>query len=148
MSKDNETEISQGTLSRRNLLERSSLVAAMSLVSGCRQNRNTITNAPGNLTGSTSGNVGAPKEIAIALQVAEIEYAPNKRMKTFTIGGTVPGQLIEAQRGERLRITVHNQLPEASSLHWHGVPLSNPMDGVPGVTQEPIPVDGKFVSII
>ena len=127
--------------SRRSFIGQSAITVAGLLASGCRQNETTASGTKP----STVLVADSTKEIAITLREAEIEYAPGKRMKTFTIGGTVPGQLIEARRGERLRITVDNQLPEPSSLHWHGIPLRNPMDGVPGVTQEPIPVNGRFV---
>ena len=43
------------------------------------------------------------------------------------------------KEGDLLRVTVENALPVPSSIHWHGLILPNPMDGVPGVTQEPIP---------
>jgi len=32
----------------------------------------------------------------------------------------------------------------ATSIHWHGVALSNDMDGVPGITQDPIAAGGVF----
>lgn len=35
-------------------------------------------------------------------------------------------------------ITVENGLPEGTTLHWHGIRLPNPMDGVPDVVQPPI----------
>ena len=127
--------------SRRSFIGQSAITVAGLLVSGCRQNETSTSGTKS----STELVGGSTREIAITIKEAEVEYAPGKRMKTFTIGGTVPGQLIEARRGERLRITVNNQLPEPSSLHWHGIPLPNPMDGVPGVTQDPIPAGGKFV---
>jgi len=40
-------------------------------------------------------------------------------------------------------VRVRNRLPESTSVHWHGVPLPNAMDGVPGVTQEPIKAGGQ-----
>jgi FtsP/CotA-like multicopper oxidase with cupredoxin domain len=44
--------------------------------------------------------------------------------------------------GDRVRIHVHNDLPEPTSLHWHGMVLPNPMDGAADVTQAPIPPGG------
>ena len=46
-----------------------------------------------------------------------------------------------ANWGDTLQITVHNQMPSnGTSFHWHGLRQyqSNPMDGVPGVTECPI----------
>ena len=35
--------------------------------------------------------------------------------------GPMPGPTIQAIEGERVRIVVHNDLPEATSMHWHGL---------------------------
>jgi FtsP/CotA-like multicopper oxidase with cupredoxin domain len=40
-------------------------------------------------------------------------------------------------------IEVVNQLPVPTSIHWHGLVLPNLMDGVPFVTQDPIPPGGS-----
>src|SRR5262249_13351227 len=40
--------------------------------------------------------------------------------------------------GDRVRLVVHNELPEATSLHLHGLELPVAMDGIPYVTQDPI----------
>jgi manganese oxidase len=56
----------------------------------------------------------------------------------FTYNGTVPGPMIRVTEGDQVRIVVKNGLPEATTVHWHGVEVPNAMDGVPGVTQEPI----------
>jgi FtsP/CotA-like multicopper oxidase with cupredoxin domain len=44
-----------------------------------------------------------------------------------------------------VRVTVTNALAEPTTVHWHGVRVPNAMDGVPGLTQEPIPPGGSFV---
>jgi FtsP/CotA-like multicopper oxidase with cupredoxin domain len=43
----------------------------------------------------------------------------------------VPGPEIRVRQGEHLRITVENQLTEQTTVHWHGLCVPNPMDGVP-----------------
>jgi FtsP/CotA-like multicopper oxidase with cupredoxin domain len=40
--------------------------------------------------------------------------------------------------GDIAEIYVHNELDEATSLHWHGLYLPNKEDGVPFLTQMPI----------
>jgi FtsP/CotA-like multicopper oxidase with cupredoxin domain len=37
--------------------------------------------------------------------------------------------------GDQLEVRLRNDLPEPTSVHWHGLALRNDMDGVPGVTQ-------------
>ena len=54
----------------------------------------------------------------------------------------MPGRVLRARQGERLRIVVDNRLPVETSVHWHGIRLPNAMDGVPHVTQPPIAAGG------
>jgi FtsP/CotA-like multicopper oxidase with cupredoxin domain len=56
----------------------------------------------------------------------------------FTYNGTVPGPMIRITEGDQVRIVVKNELPDPTTIHWHGVEVPNAMDGVPGVTQDPI----------
>lgn len=57
---------------------------------------------------------------------------------TWAYGDTAPGPLIRATAGDMLRITLDNQLPDDTTIHWHGIRLRNVADGVPGQTQDPI----------
>ncbi|CAK3940089.1 multicopper oxidase [Lecanosticta acicola] len=64
----------------------------------------------------------------------------------LVINGAFPGPTIEANWGDWIEVTVHNQLDEGTSLHWHGLlqretPWS---DGVPGVQQCPIAPSVSF----
>ena len=61
-----------------------------------------------------------------------------RTVTTWAYGDTAPGPLLRADAGDVLRVEVDNQLPVATSVHWHGVALRNDMDGVPGITQDPI----------
>jgi FtsP/CotA-like multicopper oxidase with cupredoxin domain len=45
---------------------------------------------------------------------------------------TVPGPVLVLTRGESVEITVKNELPEATAIHWHGIELESYYDGVPG----------------
>ena len=48
------------------------------------------------------------------------------------------------QRENGVDVEVVNRLPVPSSVHWHGLILPNAMDGVPFVTQPPIPPGGRL----
>ncbi|HYF54113.1 MAG TPA: multicopper oxidase family protein [Salinarimonas sp.] len=64
----------------------------------------------------------------------------------WTFGGTVPGPILRARQGDRLVVEVENHLPVDTTVHWHGLRLPHAMDGVPHVTQDPIPArGGRFV---
>ena len=63
----------------------------------------------------------------------------------FHYNRRVPGPEIRIRRGDRLRVTVNNSLDQETTVHWHGIRLPNAMDGVPHLTQPPIPPGGTFV---
>jgi FtsP/CotA-like multicopper oxidase with cupredoxin domain len=58
--------------------------------------------------------------------------------------GIVPGPVLRARRGEELRVRLSNELSEPTTIHWHGVRVPNAMDGVPGLTQAPVPLGTSF----
>ncbi|MEV4202561.1 multicopper oxidase family protein [Micromonospora globbae] len=65
-------------------------------------------------------------------------------VRTWGYADSAPGPLIRAKAGDLLRVDVENSLPATTSVHWHGIALRNDMDGVPGLTQQPIPVGGRY----
>lgn len=73
------------------------------------------------------------------------EFAPGLRAECWGYNGGTPGPTIEAVEGDRLRLYVTNRLPEATTVHWHGIILENGMDGVAGLNQKPIGVGETFV---
>ena len=72
------------------------------------------------------------------------EILPGVRVTAWTYNGTVPGPEIRVPFGQRVRIRVKNDLPEDTTVHWHGIDVPNAMDGVPGVTQAPIKPGARF----
>ncbi len=72
------------------------------------------------------------------------EILPGTKVTAYTYNGTVPGPEIRVPYGQRVRILVKNDLPDPTTVHWHGIAVPNAMDGVPGVTQDPIEPGGTF----
>jgi len=70
--------------------------------------------------------------------------APGVKKQAFAFNGTVPGPTIRVIEGDKVRVIVTNHLPMGTAVHWHGMVLPNKMDGVPGVTQEPIQPGGSM----
>lgn len=66
-------------------------------------------------------------------------------VRAWTYGGGVPGPQVRVRQGDRVRVHVTNQLAAPTTVHWHGVRLPNPMDGVPHLTQAPIEPGQRFV---
>ena len=67
-----------------------------------------------------------------------------KEVKLWGYNGQMPGPTIEATVGDRVRLVLKNELPEPTSIHWHGLEIPNDMDGAGGVTQAPVPPGGVF----
>lgn len=90
---------------------------------------------------------GPARELTIEARSSVLELTSNHRVEAWTYGDKLPGSEIRVREGERLRISVRNGLPIDTSVHWHGIPQrgSNNMDGVPGVTQQPIRPGESFV---
>ncbi len=63
---------------------------------------------------------------------------------TWSFGGQVPGPEIRVRKGQILQALLVNQLPAETTVHWHGVAIRNDMDGVPGMTQAPVPPGREF----
>jgi hypothetical protein len=79
------------------------------------------------------------KEFHLHVQPVKRELLPGVFMNFWGYNGSMPGPTVEAVEGDKVRFIVHNELPEATTLHLHGLELPNAQDGVPGLTQDAIP---------
>ena len=75
------------------------------------------------------------KEFSIVAEPVKREFAPGMTVNCWGYNGQTPGPTIEAVEGDRVRLIVTNKLPEATTIHWHGLLIPNGMDGVAGLTQ-------------
>ena len=66
------------------------------------------------------------------------EVEPGRSVKAWAYNGQVPGPQIRVREGDRVRVTLHNKLPESTAIHFHGLELPNDQDGVPFITQPPV----------
>jgi FtsP/CotA-like multicopper oxidase with cupredoxin domain len=60
-----------------------------------------------------------------------------QKINCWGYNGTTPGPTIEVNEGDRIRVILKNELPEPTSIHWHGVELPNDQDGAAPETQRP-----------
>jgi FtsP/CotA-like multicopper oxidase with cupredoxin domain len=90
----------------------------------------------------------APQDGFRILEAREekLQLLPIPAMQSAIWGfdGRVPGPLLRFKKGEEVKIRLVNRLSQPVSLNWHGVRITNPMDGVAGLTQEPVPPGGSF----
>ena len=72
----------------------------------------------------------------------DIDYTPvnitGKAAVATTINGQIPGPTLVWQEGDTVTLHVTNHLKKYSSIHWHGIILPAPMDGVPGISYKGI----------
>jgi FtsP/CotA-like multicopper oxidase with cupredoxin domain len=60
-----------------------------------------------------------------------------KDLQRITVNGSFPAPTLYWTEGEAVVVHVTNHLDEASSVHWHGILLPGPMDGVKGLNNYP-----------
>src|SRR5215467_2041650 len=91
----------------------------------------------GNALGSTSEPVRLfVKEVPIKVL--------GKKVTVIAIEQADGTQGYSPERADGFHVEVVNQLKVPTSIHWHGLILPNPMDGVPFVTQDPIAPGKSF----
>jgi FtsP/CotA-like multicopper oxidase with cupredoxin domain len=81
-------------------------------------------------------------EIDLVAEVATVELVPGIATEVWAYRdagaaageASVPGPLIEAAVGDRLIVHLQNDLPQGTTLHWHGLRLPDTMDGNPMVS--------------
>ena len=58
--------------------------------------------------------------------------------------GQYPGPLLDVTERATATVTFVNDTDYPTAIHWHGLRLENRFDGVPHVTQDPVPPGGRF----
>jgi FtsP/CotA-like multicopper oxidase with cupredoxin domain len=74
---------------------------------------------------------------SLAAQEGTSEFLPGRTTSTWGFNGDVLGPTLRAERGERVAVEFHNQLSDATTVHWHGMHLPAAMDGGPHQMVEP-----------
>jgi manganese oxidase len=68
----------------------------------------------------------------------EWETEPGTIVQAYAYNGMVPGPQLRAEVGDRVRITLNNELDEPTTIHWHGMYVPANMDGVPVISQDAV----------
>jgi len=67
----------------------------------------------------------------LTAQEGTAELLPATRSDSWGFNGPHLGPTLRAERGERVRVDVRNELPETTTVHWHGMHVPAEMDGGP-----------------
>ena len=107
-----------------------------------------LTLAPSPLRSALAAPARAPllsgTEFQLEIAAAPINITGRQRTAT-AVNGSVPAPILRWREGDTVTLAVTNRLSEPSSIHWHGILVPNPMDGVPGLTFAGIPPGETFV---
>jgi len=145
-------ELSARHVGRREVLLGSLGVLAVGALASCSGNE--AAPATSRLIGPDSAEVRAAERLRrpagqrvvterLTAQPATIDLG-SRTVETWSYGESVPGPVLRTTAGDLLRVEVTNRLPSETSVHFHGVAMSNDMDGVPGMTQDPISAGSTF----
>ncbi|HET8595110.1 MAG TPA: multicopper oxidase family protein [Intrasporangium sp.] len=135
---------------RRQLLLGGLGVATTAALAACS------TNTVGTATSSSTPRAfGTPTPLQPTAGQKLVEKTLTAKPVTVDVGGRtvstwayderIPGPLVRATAGDFLRLRLDNQLPDDTTIHWHGIRLRNAADGVPGLTQDPVKPGASYV---
>ena len=102
---------------------------------------NNASTAPSNARGNQLLKptlVDGVKEFDLTASIIKWNILPDVQVGAYAYNSQVPGPLIRVNVGDNVRVRIKNDLPEPTSVHWHGLIIPNGQDGAAGVTQPPI----------
>lgn len=126
-------------------------IAAVALSMACsstEKSDDAASSAPRLVDQNPANNVA---EFEVAASLSKAEFLPGKPADVWayrdasTPGsvGVVPGPLLEVNQGEHVLVHFRNELPETTTIHWHGLRVPNASDGTPAA-QEPVAPGATF----
>ena len=70
-------------------------------------------------------------EVTLTAAPGRLSLVPGTETDVFAYNGTVPGPTLELHEGDRVLIHFRNDLPEETTVHWHGLHIPWNADGSP-----------------
>lgn len=130
------------------------LVAGMALLVACDDDAPagaTDLATPGVVAATDLNDAPDVVEVVLIAGVAETRYLRSGPAQVWGYrdgahargSAGVPGPLIEAKQGDRVIVHFRNELPEGTTVHWHGVRVPSASDGTPS-TQVEVPPGGEY----
>jgi FtsP/CotA-like multicopper oxidase with cupredoxin domain len=102
------------------------------------------------LQGTLNGNIREFQLSAdqVTIQLPDMSDGMGMKGRPVNVwgyNGSMTGPTLEAFEGETVRVVFTNNLPEPTTVHFHGIELPIEMDGVPMFSQDPVKPGGTFV---
>jgi FtsP/CotA-like multicopper oxidase with cupredoxin domain len=97
--------------------------------------------------GSSASEVVPPqvREFTLVAQPIKWEIEQGIVVDAWAYNGQVPGPEIRVREGDTVRVKLVNNLPAATTIHWHGIDNTPEMDGPAGLNQAPVEPGQEFV---
>lgn len=89
----------------------------------------------------------APNVVEVNLRASAMEWDPGTGVSLtggMAFNDSVPGQVLEANLGDTVKVHFTNDLTIATSLHWHGLRVTPDMDGIMQAMGDPIEPNETF----
>ena len=135
-------------LARRDLLARAGAVLSGArawplLGPGLQMQRVDAAQAPVQAPAQTR----ATAEVVLNAAPASLQLADDggPSLPVWSYNQRTPGPVLRYRVGDIARIRLRNQLTQPTTVHWHGMRVPNAMDGVPGISQDPVMPGGEFL---
>jgi FtsP/CotA-like multicopper oxidase with cupredoxin domain len=78
--------------------------------------------------------------VDLTARAGTVELGGGVSLDGYTVNGQSPGPEVRVRQGDLVEVRLVNEnVPDGTTLHWHGVDLPNAEDGVAGVTQDAVP---------
>jgi FtsP/CotA-like multicopper oxidase with cupredoxin domain len=74
---------------------------------------------------------GGGRTFHLRLQTGQMEFHPGVFTETWGANGPYLAPTLRMRRGEEVAIRIANELPEPTTIHWHGMRLPGAADGGP-----------------
>jgi FtsP/CotA-like multicopper oxidase with cupredoxin domain len=126
-------------LSRRRFLALAGAGSAALALGSCGRSETTPLGADDPAVGAAETRRRRPEarvhDVAIVAAPLTVDLGADLRASTWGYDGAVPRSELRVRAGDVIRARFTNQLPEPTTIHWHGITIRNDMDGVPDLTQ-------------
>jgi FtsP/CotA-like multicopper oxidase with cupredoxin domain/plastocyanin len=85
------------------------------------------------------------REFTLTASEFDWDLMADTTVRVWGYNGQMPGPEIRVREGDQVRVTLRNDLPVPTTIHWHGVNVPPAMDGPAGLNQAPVVPGGEFV---
>jgi FtsP/CotA-like multicopper oxidase with cupredoxin domain len=76
-------------------------------------------------------------EVTLTASELEVPLSATETLTMLAYNGSVPGPLLQAKVGDEVIVHFENRIDEPTTIHWHGLRISEEMDGNPRI-QDPV----------